>query len=130
MTDDPTFDRRFVAAIDMLRRTGATEVQYRYSDDEEPTLWMVAVAHHLNAERRPVAPTDPTSQGVHWDCAGGMSPYRAAFRLLEVMLDGGTCAHCGRTTGVTEHFDPMPGSELVCWTQYDPELNKFRRSCE
>lgn len=122
-------DGRFIAALDMLGRFGAREVQIRYSDDEEPTLWMVAVKLFVDANDKPVA-TLAEADRTHWDCAAGMNPLRAALRLCEALGDGGVCAHCGNPSGISEDFDAMPFDALVCWYQYDPELKTFRRGCE
>lgn len=106
--DDP----RFMPALDMIARTGAAEVQIRYSDDEQPVIWIIAARW----DRR-------------WEAAGGMTPLTAAFRLCDAVVDGGTCVHCGRGTGFAPDLDPMPLSKIVCWYQWDPELKTFRRSC-
>lgn len=108
-------DPLLVASLDLLRRSGAKTVQIRYDDDPKPTVWVV------DAEFR---------QGR--DCAGALTPARAAFRLLEQILDGvGKCAHCGRPSGVTEDWrEEMPMAHVFCWYVFDPETEKFRRSCE
>jgi hypothetical protein len=117
VTAEPTMDARFRAAVDMIGRTGATSFQIRYSDDEQPTVWM-AVAEYQRGE------------GTYFDAAAGMDPLRAVLRLCELMIDGGFCTHCHKPTGFTEDFDPMPLEEAVCWYQFDPELKTFRRGCE
>lgn len=78
--DDP----RFVAIVDLLRRTGAATVEIRFSEGEDgaPTCWL-AVAEY--AEDR-------------WDCAGATGPLGALVRLAEQLIDGGTCRRCGRPT--------------------------------
>lgn len=108
-------DDRFLATIDMIKRTGASSFQIRYSDDEIPTVWFAVAGYEEN----------------HWESAGAMDPLTAAFRLLETLVDGGCCSHCGQPTGVTEDWEGrMPMGGLICWYRYDPELKKFRRSCE
>jgi hypothetical protein len=110
-------DPRFLAAVDMLGRTGAESFQIRYSDDEQPVVWVAVVGYE-----RP--------GGMHWECAGAMSPLGAILRLCETMIDGGQCTHCKRPSGFSEDIDTMPMDHLVCWFQYDPELKTFRRGCE
>lgn len=105
-------DPRMVAAIDMLRRTGANEVQIRYSDDEHPVVW-IAVAQWRG----------------HWEAGAGMHPSHALFALCAEVIDGGTCKHCKRPTGFDSSFGQMPLDKVVCWYQYDPELKTFRRGC-
>lgn len=104
-------DPRFIPALEMLARTGATEVQVRYSDDEQPVIWMIAACW-----------------SGRWEAAGGMTPLAAAFRLCDAVVDGGTCVHCGQPTGFVPDIDPMPLAGF-CWYQWDPELKTFRRSC-
>lgn len=111
-------DPRLTAAIDLIGRTGAQQVQIRYSDDEQPTLWLVAAKF-------------PTDEGWAWEAAGAKGPLSAALRLLELVLDGGACAHCGKTSGVWEWWEKTPSLHThICWYVLDPELGKFRRSCE
>jgi hypothetical protein len=106
-------DARFVAAVDLLGRTGAAEFQIRYCDEERPTLWMAAARWR-----------------GHWEAAAALGPLPAVLRLCEQVIDGGQCTHCRRPAGFTDDLDAMPASQLVCWYQYDPELATFRRGCE
>lgn len=114
----PELDPILFAAIDLIGRTGATSTQIRWSDDEEPTLWMV------------VATYERFGKPVH-EVGAGLRPERAAYRLLETLLDGGQCAHCHRPAGVSDDFTgAMPLEQAICWYVYDPEVRKFRRGCE
>jgi len=112
-------DPRFLACIDLIGRTGAKQVQVRYHDDDEPTLWLVAAEF-------------PTIDGWQFEAAGALNPLRAALRLLETVLDGGgTCAHCEKPSGVWDAWEQRPPFDaVVCWYVYDPETTTFRRSCE
>lgn len=105
-------DDRMTAAVDLIGRTGAAEFQLRYSDDEQPVIWMAAARWK-----------------DRWEAAGAMSPQRAVFRLAETAIDGGTCQHCGRPSGFEPSGDPMPLDNLVCWYQYDPGARKFAKGC-
>lgn len=122
----PSDDPRFTAAIDLIRRTGGREIQIRWSDDEEPMVWMVTVRHQVGSDGLPVADGGAT----HWEGAAAMHPTTAMFRLCDTLVDGGHCKHCLRPTGFTEELGPMPLDAQVCWYQYDPELKTFRRGCE
>lgn len=119
MTNElPGLDQaRFDAAVAMVGRTGATNFQIRYSDDEEPVVWMA------------VGEWDRGGRSVY-EVGASIDPMKAMFRLLEHIVDGGQCSHCKRPTGITEDVDDMPLDELVCWYQYDPELKTYRRGCE
>jgi len=124
----PGWTEHLVAAIDLLGRTGAQEVQVRYSDDEEPTVWMVVARYSV---QRP-GDAFPTRT---FQAAGGMTPDEAAYRLVEQMLDGGLCRHCGRQTAVEQRWDDAELlAELAavgaCVYAYDPEIKKYRRACE
>lgn len=103
------------ACTDLVQRVGAKSFQVRYSDDLQPVVWM-AVAEFT---------------GVPHQVAAALSPGRAAYRLVEQLVDGGRCQHCGKPSGITDDFTAtMPMGRHVCWYQYDPELRKFRRGCE
>lgn len=113
MTDPSPENPKYAACFTLLQRTGARQVQVRYHDDEEPVLWLAYGEWPHGAE-----------------AAGGLTPFRALFRLVESVVDGGRCAHCGKPSGITEHFEPMPLDKAFCWWQWDPETELFRRSCE
>jgi hypothetical protein len=117
---DPRFaeagaDPRFLAAVDLVDRTGADEFQIRFCDEEKPVVW-IAAARYPGAHRG-------------WQAAGGMTPQRALFALLDSVVDGGQCKHCGRMTGFEASADHMPLSAAICWYQYDPSTRKFARGC-
>jgi hypothetical protein len=114
----PSDDPIFLAGIDLLRRTGQLQFQIRYSDDEEPVVWL-AVGMWKGPTRK-----------VVYDTAAALHPTKAVLRLCEQVMDGGQCQHCRRPSGFSEDFDAMPMNDLVCWYQYDPELKTFRRGCE
>lgn len=122
-------DEQFISAcVTALGRTGAAEFQLRYSDEQQPTLWMAA------ARWAGTAPDGERTE--HWEAAGATTPSGAAYRLLEAALDGGVCTHCGRVTGADMRWDLptadtyITGGPAMCWYRYDPELNTFRRDCE
>lgn len=120
--DDP----RFTPALDLLRRSGARSVQLRYSDDEEPTVWMVIVEHGLDDHGHPIAKGGRT----HYEAAAALDVLTAAFRLCEQIIIGGTCVHCGRPTAFEEALAPTFLNADLCWYAWDPELATFRRGCE
>lgn len=108
-------DPRFVACVGLIGDSGGRQFQIRYDDEQNPLVWVAT------AELR----------GGHQECAGGFSPVQAAFRLCETLYDGGFCGHCGQPAGVTMDWRAeMPLARVVCWWVYDPETEKFRRSCE
>jgi hypothetical protein len=123
VNDDPTLDSRFLAAVQLIERVGSREFQIRYDDDPAPTVW-IALA------RFQVVTAGPTVHRDHWEAGAAMTPLGAVLRLADQLLDGGTCTHCGRPTGVTHDPDEMPAGEFVCWYQFDPELATYRRGCE
>lgn len=118
-------DPRLPAAVELMRRTGATSVQIRFSDDEEPVVWMAVVEYGPTSPLHRVRPGGP-----RWEAAGAMSPLRAVFRLCDALFDGGQCQHCKRPTGFAEDVDPQLLEDWICWYQWDPELSTFRRGCE
>jgi hypothetical protein len=105
-------DDQMTAAVDLIGRTGAAEFQIRYCEEEKPVIWMAAARW-----------------GGHYEAAGAMQPLAAVFRLLDQVIDGGTCQHCGRLAGFEPSVDPMPMDKLICWYQYDPGTRKFAKGC-
>ena len=108
----------YEAAVDLVRRTGAREYRFDSLTFDDKIVWIATASY-------------PDGR---WDSASSPAPYRSAIRLAEQLVDGGTCAHCKRPTGVDERYDDPPSGDIngdrLCWYQYDPELKKFRRGCE
>ena len=114
MTATPD-DARLTAAVSLIGRTGADTFSIRYSDDEQPVIWLAVAGY----------PED------RWETDAALTPLRAVLRLAERLVDGGQCRHCKRPAGLDpDSLDTMPMDNLVCWYQYDPELRTFRRGCE
>jgi hypothetical protein len=127
----PMDDPRLPAACDVLRRTGARQVQIRYSDDEQPVVWLAVVGWYIGRDGRPVAAArDARRPGLTYETAAAMEPLTAVFRLCDQVVDGGTCTHCGRHTGFSPNPEAMPLDELICWWIWDPEVDKFVQGCQ
>ena len=107
-------DPVMTAAFDLIGRTGADTCQIRCSSENKPVVW-VAVA---------------TFDADKAEAAAAVTPQRAILRLAEQLVDGGQCLTCHRPSGVADHLGEMPLDELVCWYQYDPERETFRRGCQ
>ena len=124
----PEAEARLAAYTQMARRSGATALQIRYSDDRQPTVWMaVAELHPTIIEGRKIAGRGEARFVV----GAGLEPVAALYRLLEDMVDGSFCVHCSRPTGITDDFEPdMPLEDRICWYRWDPELATIRRGCE
>lgn len=73
---DPELDPRALAGVDLLRRTGAHQFQVRYSDDEQPVVWIAAASWR---GKNPVTRKDHE----HWEVAGALDPTAAIMRLCE-----------------------------------------------
>lgn len=127
----PSDDPRFVAAVQLLERTGATTFRIGYSDEDDgdPIVWYAVATWR----------TIDAAHNVHRtgaaEAAASLHPTDAVLRLCEQVIDGGTCAHCGQPT----IFDADPPSTDVvtgilermgCRYAWDPELATFRRGCE
>jgi hypothetical protein len=107
-------DPRFTAAITMLRRTGSTETQIRYDEEQDPLVWVCV-----------------GKWGEVYEAEAGMTPLIAATRLAERVSDGGTCAYCARPTALTDDWkSPTLMDDTFCWWVYDPETQEYRRGCE
>lgn len=112
---------RIVAAVDLLRRLGANTIEFRYSEpekehDNSPVIWMT------------IAEFDRYS--APHQVAAGLDPVTASERLLEQLIDGGECQHCLRPTMYFSEPSEEFGPPSFCAYTYDPETNKYRRSCE
>lgn len=117
MADAP-LDDKALAAIDLIGRTGAKDLQIRYSDDSEPVVWMAMGSW-------------PTESGPRATVvAAALNPTAALLSLCEKVIDGALCLHCGKpAVFLPNTTDDFPFNE-VCRYQYDPELKTFRRECE
>lgn len=131
MTDNPTDDPRFTAALDMVGRTGASSFQLWWSDDEQPVVWIAVATYEVTAANAALlADGHEHLRGTAHKIGCALDPLNAVFDLCDKAVDGGQCAHCHRPTGFVPDLDEMPASDLVCWYQWDPELLTFRRGCE
>ena len=131
MAGGEVLDPRFLAGVKLLERTGMREFQIRYDDDQAPVVWVAVGQWFMDRRtRRPRAELGPGAAEI-WQAAAAMNGTAAVLRLCDQVLDGGTCTHCGRPTGV-ESDEPgtMPLDSVICWYQFDPELAVYRRGCE
>jgi hypothetical protein len=120
LSDEVSYDPKFIAGVEMVGRTGSESFHISYDDRDEhvPTFW-VAIAEH------------GTSKGPHHTLGAGFDPLSAVMKLCSALVDGGKCRCCHKTTAFDEDFTgPNFGEQLLCWYKYDPELKTFRRSCE
>lgn len=83
----PIDEPKMTAAIALLGRTGAADIQIRYSDDEDPTVWFVVARYRTGPDGRPVR---GDSEPNRWDTAAGHHPTEALLRLCERTIDGDT----------------------------------------
>lgn len=113
------------ATTEMVGRTGASDMQIRYHDDVDPVVWMGVAVYPPGSLR---ADGTRTSRQA-FECAAGQSPIEAMWRLVEQLVTGGRCSHCGRSTRVERDFTVQHDDEF-CWYKFDPELVTLRRSCE
>ena len=128
--DDPrTLDPRFIAGVQMIERTGARSFRVGYSapDEGEPVVWYAVASYGLNPSTgRPM----PRGGRITHEASAALDPVRAVLRLCEQLIDGGTCAHCGRHTIFVADSDTAVLDELGCVYAWDPELSTYRRNCE
>jgi len=113
MNDDP----KFLAGIDLLKRTGMTGCRIAHSAEEEgdPVIWHV---------------TGTWGKATH-ECCAAMHPVEALMRLCEQVIDGGICSHCTKQTiFVHDTFEVGYLQKVGCVYAFDPELRTFRRGCE
>jgi hypothetical protein len=115
-------DPRFDPATQLVRRTGAKQVQLLHSEVPLPVVWMAVATYRDEQER--------------FECASAPDPLEAVFRLCGHLLEHGRCRHCGRAT--IFFSDPAPSHNTVqatieggrCPYFFDAEGQAFRRGCD
>jgi hypothetical protein len=109
--DDP----RFIGGVELLRRTGMTEFQLRFDEEQDPVVWN-ALAKFT---------------GDRYVVGSALAPDRALFDLCERVIDGGKCVHCGRPSVFTPPGDePIPGlTRSLCLYQWSDDKQVFDRAC-
>lgn len=125
---DPQLEPRFLAAVQLLERTGATAFRIGYSseDDGPPTVWYACATW----EQRVAGGYRVKGTGAS-EAAAALDPVNAVMRLCEQVIDGAECTHCHeRTIFLDDARDAGPLDLMGCVYQWDPELATFRRSCE
>lgn len=123
---DPPLSERALAAVEVVRRTGAESFQIRYSDDEEPVVWIAVATYHINREGRVVK---HGSRRVS-EAAAAIQPDEAIYRLAERIVDGGQCAHCKRPAAFNPNVANEPLGDVFCWWTWDPETNTYSQACQ
>lgn len=131
---DETTERFIVATADAIGRSGASQMQLRYSDDEQPVVWFaVATWSAEMLEKLKPSGRDDSSSG-HSEAMAAMTPVDALFRLLEKIIDGGTCTHCGQLTALVDPTEQnvtnLTRGIPACWWRYSPSLGKWQTGCE
>lgn len=122
------------ALVDLIGRTGASNVQVRYSDDETPTVWLAVAEYPKQSAVPNIGGAGKSLRVKHLaETAAALDPVLALYRLVELIVDGGQCTHCQRMTMLWESWtnpprDPASGE--VCFHVYDPELAKFTIGCK
>lgn len=80
---------RTVALVGLIGATGATDVQIRYQDDDEPTVWVAVAAYGHGATG---------DDGPVYQVHAGLDPVAALYNLAERLIDGGRCTTCSKVT--------------------------------
>lgn len=130
--DGSAKDPRFVAAMELIGRTAADSFQIRYSDDEQPIVWM-ALATYGERIKKAVNYDPKRHVGTSGTILGAaFTPLNAVMALLRNVFElAPECEHCRRPPRVTDDWArTQPLGRAVCWYVFDPELEKFRRDCE
>lgn len=125
MAEPEALPPRALAAIEVIRRTGAESVQIRYSDDEQPVVWLCVVTWRVNREGLPTR----HGAGRAHEAAAALMPEDAIYRLAQRIVDGGTCAHCGKPAAFNADVADEPLSEVLCWWTWDPETDRYVQAC-
>lgn len=126
---DHKLDPKFLAAVKLIERTGAQSFRVGFTPDDDgpPTVWYATATWGLDPSTgRPM----PKGGRQRSEAAGAIHPVNAVLRLCELVIDGGTCAHCGRPTVFVADTDTTMLDRIGCVYAWDPELATFRRDCE
>lgn len=113
---------RLDAGVDLLRRCGARSITIGHSDLEGApgiTFWYCSA--------------QVADQEWAWDVAAARDPLTALSRLLEQLIDGSPCRHCGKPAAFDPDMDivdmPPVFTRELCVYAWDPELKVYRRGC-
>lgn len=121
------------ALVDLLGRTGMSAFQLRYSDDDEPTVWM-AVATYPTPDAIPVVGGAGKSLRTRYlsETAAALDPVVAVYRLAQLLIDGGRCVHCERTTVLWGSYEQPPSEPRLaefCYHIFNPTTASFDLGC-
>lgn len=120
-TDERLLDPRFLAGVDLLKRTGSRDFRIGWSPEEdgEPTVWYV------------VATWDHPQVGTGAETMSALDPTTAVLRLCEKAVEGGRCAHCGKLTIFVADSAVNDGRTRLdrCAYVWDVDSVTFRRGC-
>lgn len=128
MSDTEFSEPKFLGAVEIIRRTGSTQFQIRYQDDDDPTVWTAVAGHRLNSQGQPVA----KGGTLRFTVGAGLTPLAAVMQLAGQLIDGGQCVHCGKATAFELSFELhpwLPMADQICWTRWDHDSGMFRRAC-
>jgi hypothetical protein len=125
LADLPRLNERALAAIDVIKRTGAESFQIRYSDDEQPVVWLAVVTWRINREGRPTK----HGAGRAHEAAAALAPDSPIYRQAEQIVDGGECSHCGKPAGFNPDVAHELLEEFICWWTWDPEVGRYVQAC-
>lgn len=117
--DIPEFDnKRFLAATELLGRTGADKFRIGYSSEEdgEPVVWYGLCTYPSGAA----------------ETAAGMDPVQAVMRLCAQVIDGGRCRHCKRVTAFVDVDEDIAAMDKMgtCVYGWDKTTESYRRTCD
>jgi hypothetical protein len=122
----PEMDPRMVAGIKLIERTGARQVQIRYSDDEQPVVWMAVGRWSVGEDGVPVA----SGGREHYEVMAATDPAKAVMRLADQMIDGGLCPNCHQVTTVVHDERGWPLDHVTCAWTYSAERHAYVRGCD
>lgn len=111
MTPRSEVEDATLAIADLCGRSGATEFEIGWLDDEPPHRWY-ASAKYRGARLTAEDPDDPSI---------------AADGLALQILDGGMCTHCRKTTRISPTDRPLRTRKACLWARVG---SRWVRGCE
>ena len=110
------------AAVDVIGRTGAMDIEIGYDDDHaEPNWWYATCRIRTPASPTGWAPSTVTKQS---------SPVVAVEKLARRLINGGTCTHCGRVMSLAHDAGVAVNAGAVMATCFWERAGKrWERGC-
>lgn len=112
-------NNQLIAAIDVIGRTGAADIEIGYDDEQRAPNWWYATCK----VRHPGSPSGWVTATI----GGQLGPVVAAEKMARKLINGGTCTHCGRVMSLAGvPSERVMSSNLCRWSRVG---KRWERGC-